>query len=71
MRNIDERPIFVGLMAAGIAILATITICLIFVPSFRLKLMPEGLFSMNLVSIYMLIFICAICVPILFLFKNN
>ena len=71
--KIDERSFLIGLMLAGIAILVAITACLIFSPSIRLKLMPEGLASMNigLIVAYMLLFVTAICLPITLLLKSK
>lgn len=73
MKNINKRSIFIGLMLAGVIILVAITACLILCPSIRLKLMPEGLASMNkgLIATYILVFVCTICTPILFILKKK
>lgn len=69
----DYRSILKGLIVSGFLILTIITGCLIFSSSFRMKLMPEGLFSMNLdlIVAYILVFICSICAPIVLLLRKK
>ena len=70
MKKIDkDSSILIGISVAGIAILIALTIWLILSPSLRLKLMSDGLSS--LIAIYLPIFSCCICLPILLRCKKK